>query len=139
MVDLKELFHSVTLKRKLYFAELLEETELNLMEIEVLVFLKCSPENNTFTEIMKSKDYAKSYISKAITNLVEKGYLSKQASPDNKKVYRLYLLDKSQDIVKKYDTCVEQFRMYAFAGISEEELQVFENVMIQISNNIAED
>lgn len=139
MVDLKELFHSVSLKRKLYFTELLEETELNLMEIEVLVFLKCSPENNTFTEIMKSKDYAKSYISKAITNLVEKEYLMKEASPGNRKVYRLYLLEKSQDIIEEYDRCVEQFRRYAFAGISEEELQIFERVMKQMANNLAED
>ncbi|MFI3171857.1 MAG: hypothetical protein R3Y58_05790 [Eubacteriales bacterium] len=138
MIDLKETFHSVNLKRKTYFDELLEDTDLNLMEIEILLFLKEYPENNSFTAIIKSKDYAKSYVSKAITHLVELEYLKKEAFTDNKKMYQLFLLEKSHQIIEEYNRCVERFRSCAFAGISDEDAVVFERVMQKISQNLME-
>ncbi|MFI3208814.1 MAG: MarR family winged helix-turn-helix transcriptional regulator [Eubacteriales bacterium] len=136
MIDLKESFHDVNIKRKMYFDMFIEESELNLMEIEILVFLYQFPENNTFTEVMKSKGYAKSYISKAINHLVEIEYMSKQPSDTNKKVYNLFLLDKSESIVMEYNRCLQRFRTDAFAGIMEEEFQVFERVIGKISENL---
>ncbi len=136
MIDLKEGFHEVSLKRKIYFDRMIEETELNLMEIEILVFLSQYPENNTFTEIMNCKGYAKSYISKAITNLVEKEYIIKESIANNKKVHKLFLLDKSQDIVDSYHQCVAKFRSDAFQDISDEDLQIFERVMNKILENL---
>ncbi len=139
MIDLKETFHEVSLKRRMYFDRMIEETELNLMEIEILVFLSQHPESNTFTEIMNSKGYAKSYISKAISNLVKSEYITKESTANNKKVYRLYLLEKSQDIVEAYFRCVTQFRSDAFQNVSDEERIVFENVINKILENLTED
>lgn len=139
MIDLKTAFHEMNLKRKLYFAGMIEDTELNLMEIEILVFLNQFPESNTFTEIMNSKGYAKSYVSKAISSLVEKKYLVKESTANNRKVHRLYLLEKSHEIVEMYDKCVIQFRADAFQNISEEELDVFEKVINKMLENLTED
>lgn len=139
MVDLREAFHYVNMRRKLYFDQFIDEVELNLMEIEILVFLNQYPENNTFTEIMRSKGYAKSYVSKAISNLVELEYIRKQGIENNKKVYRLFLLDKSQSVIEAYDACVKKFRNDAFAGIDNEDLEIFDNVINKIANNLTED
>lgn len=136
MVDIREVFHYVSLKRKIYFDKFMEETELNLMEIEIIIFLYENPRNNTFTEIMKSKGYAKSYVSKAISNLVEKQYITKQGIEQNKKIYKLFLLDKSKKIVDEYMKCVDAFRKDAFVDISDEELEIFEKVMKKISDNL---
>ncbi|WP_249029031.1 MarR family winged helix-turn-helix transcriptional regulator [Tannockella kyphosi] len=136
MIDLRETTHFINLKRKNYFNGLLEQTGLNLIELDILVFLSEFPENNTFTEIMKSKDYAKSYVSKAITNLVNNGYLLKEGSLSNKKVYNLFLLEKGEPIILLYHQCLEEFRNKAFLGIKDEEQKIFENVIQQISNNL---
>lgn len=138
MIDLKETFHSISLKRKTYFDMMLEGIELSLMEVEILFFLKEYPENNTFTEIMRSKDYAKSYVSKAISNLLELGYLEKQMVPTNKKMYKLFLLEKSERAIQEYSACVKRFREDAFAGIAEEDYKVFERVIKQLSDNLSE-
>ncbi len=138
MIDLKESFHSINLKRKNYFDEVLEQTELNMMELEVIVHLDLFPENNTFTDIMKSKDYAKSYVSKAISHLVELGYIKKEVSPTNKKVHNLFLLEKGKPMVALYDECVQHFRDHAFEGVSREEYEVFERVIGKISRNLEE-
>lgn len=139
MLDLKKFFHSIEIKRKLYFDELINSTELNFMEIETLVYLKEFPDNNTFTDIMKSKDYAKSYISTAISNLVDKGYIAKEVSKTNKKVHNLFLLEKSTDIINQYEVCVQSFRNAAFIGVSDEEIQTFEVVLTKILKNLNKD
>lgn len=139
MLNIRESFHEMNLKRKLFFDEFLEDSELNIMEIEILVFLNEYPDSNTFTEIMRSKGYAKSYVSKAISNLVEKEYISKQSIERNKKSFRLYLLPKSGAIIEGYETCVKAFKDVAFANISEEELEAFEMVIHKIVTNLTEE
>lgn len=139
MFNLKESFHEVDLKRKLFFDYYLSESELNLMEIEILVFLNDYPESNRFTDVMKSKGYAKSYVSKAITNLTEKQYIRKELSSTNKKVYNLILEEKSTEIIYEYKRCILLFRDKAFDNISEEELVVFESVLNKILHNMTKE
>lgn len=138
-MDLKELFHTINTKRKVYFDEILEDFDLNFIELEILVFLQNTPNCNTFTEIMNSKGYAKSHISNAISNLIEKEYLVNEADANNKKVFHLRLLDKSAPVAQKYDTCVRNFQADAFANITQDNLDTFEQVLQQISNNLTEE
>ncbi|MFI3236429.1 MAG: MarR family transcriptional regulator [Lachnospiraceae bacterium] len=136
-MDLKEAFHSINLRRKTYFDDLIDLTDLNLMELEILVSLADYPEQNTFTDIMRSKDYAKSYVSKAITHLVELGYIAKEGIDHNKKVQKLFLLEQSTPIVDSFKSCVDTFRKDAFIGISQQEYEVFEHVLEKISLNLS--
>lgn len=136
MVDIKDSFHMINMKRRNFFEELLEKNDLNFMEVEIVVFLNDVPESNTFTDIMKSKDYAKSHISVAISRLVEKEYIKKESLPNNKKTYKLFLLEKSKPIVDEYNICVEEFRKCAFSGVTDEEYKIFERVIWRMSQNL---
>ncbi|MFI3227701.1 MAG: winged helix DNA-binding protein [Clostridia bacterium] len=136
MTDIKETFHRISTKRKMYFSDMLEKYELNLMEVEILAFLSEQPDNNTFTEIMRAKDYAKSHISNAITRLVNFGYVEKRQLERNKKVYKLSLLRSSENIIEDYNICVEKFRKDAFVGIKEREIKIFEQVIDKMDQNL---
>ncbi len=138
-MDMKDVFHNINIKRKVYFDDLLEELDLNFMELEVLVFLQKEPARNTFTEIMKSKGYAKSHISAAISNLIDKGYLVKEPSPTNKKVFYLRLLEKSEVAITKHNVYLQKFHQKAFTDITKEEFDIFQNVLLKISNNLTEE
>ncbi len=138
MVNLRETFHYLGVKRNIYFENFMEEWDLKLMEIEILVYLNEFPESNTFTEIMKSKGYAKSYVSKAITNLVEREYILKKGLEDNKKVYKLFLTEKSTAVLESYETCIKRFRKDAFEDIEQSDLEAFERVINKIYENLSE-
>ncbi|MFI3212347.1 MAG: MarR family winged helix-turn-helix transcriptional regulator [Eubacteriales bacterium] len=136
MFNLNETFHAISIKRKQYFNKMIEKYDLNLIEIEILAFLNKEPDSNTFTEIMKAKDYAKSHMSTAITHLVTRGYIEKRSLDTNKKVHKLYLLDKSFNVIKDYDLCISRFRGDAFTGISEDGIKVFEQVIHKMNTNL---
>lgn len=138
MLEFKGIFHAINVKRKIYFNELLENYSLNMMEVEILATLSECPDNNTFTDIMKMKDYAKSYISKAISNLVERGYIEKRTCENNKKVYNLFLLESSEPIIKQYNECVENFRNDAMAGLKKDQIRIFEQVISKINENLSQ-
>lgn len=137
--NLKEQIRKIELKRKNYFNELIEKTDLNLMQLEIMVSLYEFPEQNTFTEIMKSKDYAKSFVSTAINNLVKRGYVKKLPQPCNKKVFTLALESNCEEIIQAYYKCVESFQADAAKGISEEKFQVFKDILIEVANNLTEE
>lgn len=85
----KELFHNISLKRKTYFDPLIKEVRLSLIDIEILAFIDEFPQCNTFTEILNSKEYSKSHVSTSINRLIEREYLMRENSENNKKVYHL--------------------------------------------------
>ncbi len=136
MMETRELFQRINIKRKDYFNELLDTYDLNFMELEILAFLHSEPDSNTFTQIMKSKDYAKSHISTAINHLVAQGYLEKIGTSTNKKVHYLYLSKKSDEVIQHYQRCVHCFQAQAFLDIAESDLQIFNQVIKQISKNL---
>lgn len=135
-MDFQEFAHSTSVKRIVYFAELLEKTGLTMMDIEIIVYLKEYPEKNTFTQVQQWKNYSKSHISTSITHLVEKGYLSKKMSENNKKIHYLIPLDKCNYIVTEYKKCVSIFLKVAFDGVSEKEKEFLLQIFKKVSDNL---
>lgn len=138
-MNFREYFHSISLKRRGYFDPVLEQYGLTMLQLEILVSLHEEPNSNTFTDIMKAKDYAKSHISTAINHLVEEGYIVRKPSATNKKVYYLYLLEKSHPLVTAYGDCIQRFQADAFAGITEEELALYEKILIKMRHNLTKE
>lgn len=137
-MDMKTKFHTISSKRKIYFNDVLEKADINMMQLEILAYLNDYPESNTFTEIMKSKDYAKSHVSTAITHLVEKKYLLKEAVKSNKKIFNLKLTPQTQDVIEEYNKAIEYFRKDAFDGVSQEQMDIFEQVLDKMLKNLGE-
>ncbi len=137
MIEMQELFHGISQKRKNYFSPMLEQYDLNLIEIEILVFLVQHPDSNTFTQIMQAKDYAKSHISNAVNRLVEGGYLERQGVPHNKKIHQLYPLIQSDQLVTQYHQCIQRFHADAFDNIDPVDIETFCKVINQMSQNLS--
>lgn len=138
-MDFQEFAHCTSVKRVVYFAELLEKTELNMMDIEIILHLIEYPEKNTFTEVQKWKGFSKSHISTAITHLVEKGYIIKKESETNKKIHYLIPQEKCKQIVTEYRKCVSTFQKVAFDGVSEDEKAFLLDIFKKITDNLEND
>ncbi len=136
MIDIKENFHIIALKRKTYFDTLIQDSDLNMMEIEILYFLHAYPSSNTFTKIQESRDYAKSHVSMAISNLVKKQYIKKEYAPNNKKIFHLFLQDKSNWIIEEFDKCKNTFYKDVFTGIKKEHQEIFIQVIETMTSNL---
>lgn len=135
-MDLHEVAHGISLKRKEYFNDIIEKTKLTFMELEILFYLNEYPENNTFTEVKKSKDYSKSHVSTSITNLIKKGYITREVSENNKKIHYLKLTNLSVPIIIEYKKNLEIFQNDAFKNISKQELENFYILLNRISTNL---
>ncbi len=136
MLNIKEVSHFIAMKRRVFLFSLMDKSGLNMLELEILGYLYECPDRNTFTEIFRSKDYAKSHISTAVANLVNDGYIEKKSLPANKKVHNLIPLEKSKAVVEEYNECIEKFKEAAFKDIPGEEIELFHSVIDKIKKNL---
>ncbi len=138
MFQAKDFLYIISAKRKDYFAQLCTEQDINIMEIEVLLFLHRYPKLNTLTNIIHAKDYTKSHVSSSINKLVDDGFLQKHIAQNNKKVFKLELLPKSDALIEKILMCVDAFQKDALAGIDETEIEQMIKVLEKICDNLNE-
>ncbi len=138
MFSPKDYLYTIAAKRKEYFTQVLREENLNLLEAEILMFLHTNPDENTLTKIINAKDFAKSHVSTAITNLENDGYLTRSATSKNKKTLKLSLLPKSEALLNKLFDCLKNFHQKAFNGISEAEINEMERLLGKICSNLKE-
>ncbi len=138
MFSPKDYLYTIATKRKAYFAQLLEQEDINLLEVEILLFLHTHPSANTLTEITSAKDFTKSHVSTALSHLEASGYLSKQTTPHNKKTLRITLLPKSQPLIQGILACLERFHAQAFADITPDEIEQMDRLLCKICTNLKE-
>lgn len=109
------------------------------VEIDVLLFLYNNPQYNTAKEVVEFRHIAKSYVSKAVDLLVKKGFLAIQEDTSDRRVSHLLIQTEAADVLKQAKKAQESIMEAMFQGITEEELNAFENVMLKMAENIKSD
>lgn len=118
------------------FQPLSEQYEMSQLEIDILLFLKNNPRNNTAKEISVMRGFAKSNVSKAVESLRIQGYLTTSPDPGNRKVLRLYLAEKMQNRIDALSKCQEQCFALLLDGFTEEERLKLQEFFSRIDENI---
>ncbi len=115
--------------------ELSRHYDLTSNEIAVIAFLGDVP-NASATEIGNNLGFRKSHVSLSVDSLCKRGYLKKEADPDNRKLFHHNLCKKADpvlaDIAKKKIQIEEIF----FRGFTEEEKKSWSIYMKRIVDNI---
>ena len=109
---------------------------MSQLEIDILLFLKNNPRNNTAKEISVMRGFAKSNVSKAVESLRIQGYLTTSPDPGNRKVRRLYLTEKMQNRIDALSKCQEQCFALLLDGFTEEERLKLQEFFSRIDENI---
>lgn len=118
------------------FQPLSEQYGLSQLEIDILLFLKNNPLNNTAKEISVMRGFAKSNVSKAVESLRIEGYLSSAPDPASRKIRRLYLSAGMKDRIDALSQCQEQCFALLLDGFTAEERCTLQEFFKKIDENI---
>ena len=135
---LTEVGRFLALRQVLYhfyteiFADMQESYRMTQMEINVLLFLANNPQFDTAAELVNLRRLAKSQVSAAVENLVNRGYLERRA--DGRRIH-LMLTEKSAPVIEAGRRCQKMFSDVIFAGISAEERVQLSDLLDRIAQN----
>ena len=111
---------------------------LSMFDIKVLLFLKDHDMYDTAKDIVEAHYLAKSYVSKSIETLIEKGYLKRKQDMHDRRCIHLELQEKALPAINYVRIKQRELVDILFKGVTEDEKQAIFKVAEKISNNIAE-
>lgn len=110
--------------------------QMNQNSYDLILFLSNNPTLNTAKDICEIRGVKKGIISVTIDRLVSEGYLLRENDPNDRRIQRLFLTKKSDPIVADGRLMQKQYFAAITAGLSEEELDLFETVTKKMKQNI---
>lgn len=141
MDDHLELFLSGQLYKKLkevVYKPVTKDYSLSMFDIKVLLFLKDHDTYDTAKDIVEAHYLAKSYVSKSIETLIEKGYLKRKQDMHDRRCIHLELQEKALPVIDYVKIKQRELLKILFKGVNEEEKKTILGVAEKISNNITE-
>lgn len=111
---------------------------LSLLDIKVLLFLNDHDMYDTARDIVEIHYLTKSYVSKAIDTLIEKGYLKRKQDLHDRRCIHLELQKKAMPIIDFVKVKQDELIGILFNGLTGEELDTMRCVAEKISRNITE-
>ncbi len=134
-----EYFDSLGKSQKVYskFQEpVCRKWEVTRNELDVLLFLYNNPEYDRAADIVSRRGIAKSHVSLSVANLEGRGMLSKQFNPEDRRTAHLKLTEDGLAVAKDGKAAQQEFLAQLYAGVSEEELNVWIEVNQKVWKNI---
>lgn len=114
------------------FAEMLAKYRMTQMEINVLLFLADNPRFDTAAELVSIRCLAKSQVSTAVDNMVNRGYLERRV--DGRRIH-LHLTEAALPVVEEGRCCQQRFSDTVLAGVSQEEQDMLWDVLDRVAEN----
>ena len=119
-----------------FLGPIAEEYGLSVLELRLLRFLDIHRYLDTAKDIVKVRHWTKSHVSKAIENLIERGYLQRQIDERDRRKVHLTIQEQADPLLMRIQTEYQSMHQIVLQGISEEVLQVVAQVAEKISGNI---
>lgn len=113
-----------------------ETYQLSNVEASVLIFLHNNPQFDTARDIVEYRFIVKSHVSKAIDLLVQKGYLSVSEDSKDRRRQHLTILPAAGETVDAVCKAQSDFMYSIHEGITEEECENLNHVLLKISHNL---
>lgn len=88
-------------------------------------------------ELAKYLKIDKGSVAKAIRDMVDKGYISRQQNPNDRRAYCLFPTEKAIDIARCGEVHAAEFEQQLTKGMTEEEIKTFKILLAKISENMA--
>ena len=121
-----------------FYRAILEKYSLSLIDVRVLLFLSEPGEYDTARDIVKVHGIAKSYVSKSIDKLIEKGFLEGKHLREDRRCVHLAVKEEAFPLI---DAMREQRRKMferLFQGVTAEQLELLNEIARIINANITE-
>lgn len=113
-----------------------QKYQVSKVEIDVLLYLYNNPGHNTARDIVEFRHIAKSYVSKAVELLVQKGCLATQENQKDRRIVHLTILPQAEHIIKEARKAQDSILVTVGEGITRQEQQIMKDIMQKVSANI---
>ena len=115
---------------------LCQEYGLTKKELDVLLFLYNNPEYDRAADIVAHRGLTKSHVSLSVSNLEARGLLLGRTDPKDRRTVRLELTPAANGICLRGRELQEAFFTKLFAGLSQEQLDIWLDVKQALGRNI---
>ncbi len=123
--------------QEMHYNAILQEYELNIVDIRVLLFLYEHDCQDTAKDIVAMWYLTKSYVSKSVDKLIEKGYLSRKYTKEDRRYVHLIVKDEAVPIIQRIYRQQKKMFDVLFRGVSEEQLAILREVAGKVRENIS--
>lgn len=136
--QLMEKYDKLNRKMHRYFSSYFVRMKLTGIQALVLHYIITESETrNIFPKDLEEfLEIKPSSVTSLINNLERNGYLRRESMADDGRYKKLVLTDKTIKIQDKIMNRIDDYMKSMFVGISDEDLKVFEKVIMQMTMNI---
>ena len=117
---------------------LVKEFGLSHVEIGILGFLHDHPKLDTSRDIAEALLLAKSNVSNAVENLVQRGYLRREADSEDRRLIHLKLMDSAQELIQRGEADRTKLLAQLLSGFSDEEMKLLRSFSQRVYDNMQE-
>ena len=135
--ELKYLVERFTRLLAIMEDQVLTHRELSNLSIRQLNYLDMirSFENPTVSDLSNHLGVTKPTVAIALKSLMDKGYVKKMQSSDDKRIFNIELTSKGSRINAIHDQAHERIVREIFNCLSEKEVAAFEKLVVKILTN----
>ena len=138
-VSISGYFDTLTQSQKIYTRQLepvCRKWELTRSELDVLLFLNNNPEFDRASDVVTHRGMTKSHVSLSVTNLESRGLIRGRTDPEDRRTVRLALTPAAGEICARGRELQEVFFTKLFAGLSQEQLDLWLDIKQTLGRNI---
>lgn len=118
------------------FYDIGEKYDLKRVEMEILIFTSRCGEKNTLKDIAQYLEMNKGHISQAIDRLCKKGYLVAKPDDYDRRYVHYFVTEKGESFKREMLVLWDKMIEKIFEGITEEQMQIFQEVTYRINKNM---
>ena len=118
------------------FSEIKTKYSLKVVEIRVLYYLSECGEHNTPTDIHHRLKLNRGHVSQAILSLCNKDYITAVPDREDHRRMHYFVSDQVRDIIRDVTAVRQKLDEELFYGVSQEEMEVYNQVVGKIGGNI---
>ncbi len=115
----------------------LRPLELTSAEGNILLHLLTQGEPMAQEQLVEQLDVSKPAVSRALDSLEQKGYVTRQPDPYDKRAHRIHLTARALEIGETVEQVYNRVFTLAVQGISQAELDAFMDLFRRIADNFA--
>ncbi len=115
-----------------------KEWELTRNELDVILFLANNPDKDRAVDIVNGRGLSKSHVSMSVSNLENRGFLSRQEDPADRRTIHLALTEQAKPIIEAGRKAQRQFFGCIYKDVSQVEMNIWRQITEKVSRNIME-
>lgn len=109
---------------------------LTRCEVDILLFLYNNPSFDRAADIVEHRGIAKSHVSLGVGSLTERALLERSGPQGDRRATHLKLTQAGEKIARQAHAVQREYFSRIFAGVSEEELALWQSMIDRVCDNL---